>query len=176
MRNLLLPPSPPPPEGALGTLTAPPGGGLSAWKIMIQITAAQVTIPETTERDQETGKLTTVAGEGRDRYWLTDQPDIAAAAPLNALNKLCRRLVGLGMTGPAEVRGVDGRLRFTVASVEEAAQVDRRERRDGRSRREKYRPFPGILEGPPGSPRDLPPLSVASLRETLSPPSQPTPL
>ena len=109
---------------------------------MIQITATEVTL-ETSEKDPETGKPITVTGQGQDRYWLTAQPTIAVTAYPNALNKLCRKLVELGLSGPAEVRGMDGRLRFTINSVEKLARVDLRER-DGSLVVENHRPFPGI--------------------------------
>ncbi|MFC7541772.1 hypothetical protein ACFQU2_22985 [Siccirubricoccus deserti] len=39
----------------------------------------------------------------------------------NGLNKFCRKIVALGMSGPAQVRGKEGDLRFALSSIEEMA-------------------------------------------------------
>lgn len=57
---------------------------------------------------------------------------LAADHPADALARLCRRLASLGATGPAEVRGEDGRLRVTVRAIESLAVLSLTENdRDG---------------------------------------------
>lgn len=46
---------------------------------------------------------------------------LSAAHRCDALRRLLRLMVAEGMTGPAEVRGGDGKLRMTVRSIEGAA-------------------------------------------------------
>lgn len=119
---------------------------------MIQITTAEefiTTIEKdretgesitTTERDRETSENITVIGASRHRYWLTDQSTITAISHDNGLNKLCRKLVKLDLSRPAEVRGTDSVLRYTISSIEKLAQWDLW---DGKGW-ERHRPFRGI--------------------------------
>lgn len=39
----------------------------------------------------------------------------------DALRRLCRKMVSAGLSGPAEVRGQDGKLRLTIRAIEGAA-------------------------------------------------------
>jgi hypothetical protein len=66
---------------------------------------------------------------------------LSATHLTDALSILCRKLAALGATGPAEVRGEDGRLRLTVRALERLAKLTlvEHERRGLRWRR--YVPF-----------------------------------
>lgn len=47
--------------------------------------------------------------------------NFSASHHTDALHRLCRAMVAAGLTGPAEVRGDDGRLRLAIRAVERAA-------------------------------------------------------
>lgn len=71
---------------------------------------------------------------------------ITVAHPADALARLCRRLVALGATGLAEVRGADGRLRFTVRAVERLAKLTLAENDGDGLRWRRHAPSPMAAE------------------------------
>jgi hypothetical protein len=113
---------------------------------MIHITTTEVFVTET-ERSFETGQKIEVTGASQDRYWLTEQPNITVTAYPNALNKFCRELVKVGLSGPAGVHGQDGQLRFIIASIEQTAQRDLRDHAEKGLSMERYRPLRRHPEG-----------------------------
>ncbi|MDI3308136.1 MAG: hypothetical protein QJR07_13675 [Acetobacteraceae bacterium] len=64
----------------------------------------------------------TVRSDARGVYTYTHTgTGITEAHPTDGLSRLCRRLVAFGARGAAEVRGDDGRLRYTVPAIERTA-------------------------------------------------------
>lgn len=60
-------------------------------------------------------------GESRSLVEVFTCGPFSEAHPTDALRRLLRQLVKAGLSGPAEVRGEDGRLRLVVRSIEGAA-------------------------------------------------------
>jgi len=47
--------------------------------------------------------------------------DLSITHRSDALRRLCRAMVARGLSGPAEVRGEDGKLRMTIRAIERSA-------------------------------------------------------
>lgn len=70
------------------------------------------------------------------------ESNATATHATDALSRLCRLLTAAGLHGAAEVRGPDGRLRFTVRSIERLAQRSLRENDTDCLRWSRYCPRP----------------------------------
>ena len=74
------------------------------------------------------------------------ESNATATHATDALSRLCRLLTAAGLHGAAEVRGTDGRLRFTVKDIERLAQRTLREDDASGLRWHQYRPRPADLQ------------------------------
>lgn len=71
---------------------------------------------------------------------------LSATHSADALRRLCRKMVAAGLIGPAEVRGLDGRLRLTIRSTEGAARYSLQETDNGGFRLLLHRPHPQVRD------------------------------